>query len=168
MALYVRYPLYSWKHNFEELYAPCPILVGTLCYVQGTPFFLFFFTPVLLLKNIAAIMKNFSAIKRVVKHEKMAIYVRYPLYSWKHNLKNFMPLTPSIVETLCYVRGTLFFSFFFFFSFYEKVALYAGYPLYSWKHNFEELYAPCPILVGTLCYVRGTPFFLFFLPQFYC
>jgi hypothetical protein len=26
----------------------------------------------------------FSAIKHVVKHEKMAIYVRYPLYSWKH------------------------------------------------------------------------------------
>ena len=137
-------------------------IVGTLCYVRGTPFFLFFFfcfcfTPVLLLKNISAIMKNFSAIKRVVKHENMAIYVRYPLYSWKH------------------LFNEQFFRFFEKFSAikrvvkHENMAIYVRYPLYSWKHNFEELYAPYPILVGTLCYVQGTPFFLFFfLPQFYC
>ena len=119
-------------------------LVGTLCYVRGTPFFLFFFfcfTPVLLLKNISAIMKNFSAIKRVVKHEKMAIYGGYSLYSW----------TIGGNTLLC--ASTLFFSFFF------------CYPLYSWKYNFEELCAPYPLYsVNTLLCARY-PFFSFFFPH---
>ena len=76
--------------------------------------------------------------------KKVAIYACYPLYSWKHIFDKkkwqfmpvtpsivrsiflikkwqFMPVTPFIVGTLCYVRGTPFFLFFFFLSFYEKV-----------------------------------------------
>ena len=53
--------------NFMPL---TPSIVGTLCYVRGTPFFLFFF--------LSFYEKtDFSAIKRVVKNEKMAIYAGY-------------------------------------------------------------------------------------------
>ena len=85
---YVRGTPFFFFFFFEELYVSFPIYSGNTLLCARYPFFSFFFcfcfTPVLLLKNISAIMKNFSAIKRVVKHENMAIYVRYPLYSWKH------------------------------------------------------------------------------------
>ena len=57
-------------------------------------------------------MKNFSAIKRVVKHEKMAIYVRYPLYSWKYNFEELYAPYPIYSGNTLLCARYPFFSFF--------------------------------------------------------
>jgi hypothetical protein len=44
LAIYVPYPLYSWKHNFDQKIAICVSPPAILCYVRGTSFFFFFFS----------------------------------------------------------------------------------------------------------------------------
>ena len=99
VTLYVSYPLYS----------------GNTLLCARYPFFSFFFLLIVLWKS------NISAIKRVVKHEKMAIYVCYPLYSWKHNFEELYAPYPIYSGNTLLCARYPFFSFFYATRFIENI-----------------------------------------------
>jgi len=115
VAIYACYPLYSENTLLCARY----------------PFFSFFFFFIVLWKS------NISAIKRVVKHEKVAIYAPYPLYSWKHD---FWSKNSILLKNISAIKRVVK---------HKKMAIYVPYPLYRWEHS-------------VICEV---PLFSFFFPR---